>query len=296
MICSNGHTVSTDMDFCSECGTPVLAAIESDAGFEPAEVPTEIVAMDAVSLDENSQNATSYCTNCGQPMDSKASICVQCGVAKYKTKKFCSHCGTPISEDQAVCLNCGYKIKGAFGIGSDVAARFSGGTELASERVVNISGHAFMLAHVLAALGALLALLTVFAFPLVRIYGESYSLHGMMRYSSYMLDESAGFHDGWLLIITIGIAIAMMFLSANWAATVSLIVSIIAFILGIWIFHNTGVMAHELLSGGVSTNGFTRFMFVISPLLIAGAALLNFLHRRSDRDNLDDEEILNLVE
>ena len=362
--CPNGHSVPVGAAFCPECGSPMSdsevlqSAVISEPDFviEPVVVSEPVVVVEEPVITEGSSTGIRYCTNCGQPMDPNAAICVRCGVAKNRAKKFCSHCGQSVSENQAVCINCGHKLKGGpvalrttnqerskavyctncgqlmdpnasicvkcgvaknkvlhycancgvqvnenqdvctncgarlagtglgsvfSGGGGDIAARISSGGALAAQREYSVGGRSFGLAHILAALSGLLALLTVFAFPLARIFGQSYSMQGMANF----IGES--FHDGWLLLIAIAVAIAFMFVSASWAKIVSVVAAAIALIIGIIVFRNAGQLDGYGF-GILDTNGFTRFMFAFTPLLTLGATLMHLLRNRTNSEYIEE--------
>ena len=51
-----------------------------------------------------------YCRNCGAQMDSKAAVCISCGVVKNNGSNYCPNCGAKTSSDAAVCLKCGVAL------------------------------------------------------------------------------------------------------------------------------------------------------------------------------------------
>lgn len=52
-----------------------------------------------------------YCTNCGEPMNDGAQVCVKCGYAKNTAKNFCANCGQPVDPNAAICVKCGAPLK-----------------------------------------------------------------------------------------------------------------------------------------------------------------------------------------
>jgi TM2 domain-containing membrane protein YozV len=55
----------------------------------------------------NQEVTMMYCRNCSKQIDSKAIVCINCGVAPRLEKKYCSNCGAATNQNQAVCLSCG---------------------------------------------------------------------------------------------------------------------------------------------------------------------------------------------
>jgi len=51
-----------------------------------------------------------YCTNCGNPMDSMASVCVKCGFGKGVGRNYCANCAAQIVPEAAACLHCGMGV------------------------------------------------------------------------------------------------------------------------------------------------------------------------------------------
>lgn len=54
-----------------------------------------------------------FCKNCGNVMDDKAAICVQCGCAAGTGNAYCPNCGKPTPAEAAACTNCGVALKRA---------------------------------------------------------------------------------------------------------------------------------------------------------------------------------------
>lgn len=52
-----------------------------------------------------------YCRNCAHEMDDKATVCVNCGVAKGVGKIYCQNCGNPTDPNAAVCVKCGVALQ-----------------------------------------------------------------------------------------------------------------------------------------------------------------------------------------
>ncbi len=52
-----------------------------------------------------------YCKNCGESVDSGASVCLKCGVRIGDGTKYCSNCGSTVSSNASVCVKCGYALK-----------------------------------------------------------------------------------------------------------------------------------------------------------------------------------------
>jgi len=48
-----------------------------------------------------------YCTNCGNPVEVNAVVCISCGADPKIHRRFCGNCGKPVSEISIVCTNCG---------------------------------------------------------------------------------------------------------------------------------------------------------------------------------------------
>lgn len=54
---------------------------------------------------------SSFCENCGSPIDEDMKFCANCGAKlKVKSKKYCPKCGTPVNEGEKFCMMCGEKI------------------------------------------------------------------------------------------------------------------------------------------------------------------------------------------
>lgn len=48
-----------------------------------------------------------YCKNCGNAVDPKAAICVNCGVPVGQGDMYCANCGNQLQPGAAVCMSCG---------------------------------------------------------------------------------------------------------------------------------------------------------------------------------------------
>ena len=53
-----------------------------------------------------------YCKNCGKEIDSKAVVCIHCGVGTHSGSNFCKSCGNPMQSGTHVCTRCGVAKEG----------------------------------------------------------------------------------------------------------------------------------------------------------------------------------------
>lgn len=67
-----------------------------------------------------------YCKNCGNPMDERAAVCINCGYAKGTGENFCMSCGQPLNPNAAVCLSCGVAVHKRSGAKSKLIAGLLG--------------------------------------------------------------------------------------------------------------------------------------------------------------------------
>lgn len=51
-----------------------------------------------------------HCRNCGKEIDSKAVVCVHCGVPPRAEKRFCNNCGVSTNSNQTICISCGVNL------------------------------------------------------------------------------------------------------------------------------------------------------------------------------------------
>lgn len=51
-----------------------------------------------------------YCRNCGNEINDKAVVCVNCGVPPLAENKFCPSCGAATQPNQVVCIKCGTSL------------------------------------------------------------------------------------------------------------------------------------------------------------------------------------------
>lgn len=56
-----------------------------------------------------------HCRNCGNPMDDKAVVCTQCGVAKGTGNAFCPSCGQGVDAMASSCGRCGTPLVQPYG-------------------------------------------------------------------------------------------------------------------------------------------------------------------------------------
>jgi RNA polymerase subunit RPABC4/transcription elongation factor Spt4 len=60
-----------------------------------------------------------YCRNCGNEVNEKAEICVNCGVRPLAGRNFCQECGVETKPNQEVCIKCGVRLKTLISITED---------------------------------------------------------------------------------------------------------------------------------------------------------------------------------
>ena len=53
-----------------------------------------------------------YCSNCGNPINENAAVCVKCGFKTGTGNNFCANCGTQAMPGANVCTNCGHMLAG----------------------------------------------------------------------------------------------------------------------------------------------------------------------------------------
>lgn len=53
-----------------------------------------------------------YCSNCGNPINENAAVCVKCGFKTGTGNNFCANCGTQAMPGANVCTNCGCMLAG----------------------------------------------------------------------------------------------------------------------------------------------------------------------------------------
>lgn len=60
----------------------------------------------------------SFCTHCGQPVNSAAIACPQCGAPPRTGRNYCRNCGAPRRSKQIICLKCGSSLKSSISAGN----------------------------------------------------------------------------------------------------------------------------------------------------------------------------------
>lgn len=51
-----------------------------------------------------------YCRECGNEVNDKAEICINCGVRPLNGNNFCQACGAETRKEQEFCIKCGAKL------------------------------------------------------------------------------------------------------------------------------------------------------------------------------------------
>lgn len=89
-----------------------IKPIESEDSSTHLNHPGQFVQQQVAPL-QNTKTVSSFCVNCGQPVDSSMKFCSQCGhPVPQQQKMFCSQCGSSLNEEDRFCKNCGNPVKG----------------------------------------------------------------------------------------------------------------------------------------------------------------------------------------
>lgn len=93
-----GAQVADGVRFCIKCGAAQESAAQSSQSGPSA--PAQPLAG----------GTTGHCRNCGRVIDSRAAVCVGCGVRLWQGDRYCQSCGAETLPGAATCVKCGVTL------------------------------------------------------------------------------------------------------------------------------------------------------------------------------------------
>ncbi|HEV2500180.1 MAG TPA: NINE protein [Terriglobia bacterium] len=93
-----GAQVADGVRFCIKCGAAQESAAQSSQS-GPA-TPAQPLAGASIG----------HCRNCGRVIDSRAEVCVGCGVRLWQGDRYCQSCGAETQPGAGTCAKCGASL------------------------------------------------------------------------------------------------------------------------------------------------------------------------------------------